>query len=205
MERPGSTLSKIVRSKGFRYLVIVLVGAGLLRALLVRTETWFYDRRTGALREVVDYSLPGANPRIRLLTLRDSITETELSAYLRGVSAAKRARGEWIMMSQHESGLVSTIHAQGRYPDILHYYGLFQQYYKPLLSDREYLRLVRLALHPQHYIAVDQLLDHRFLSRMEDAADALAKRKLMKKRLGPLWSKCVDNAQRRKNAGPAKP
>ena len=182
-------VTKHVRAKSLVLAVVILLALAGMRALFVRYEIQYYEPKTGMLRRVLSYQLAGVRPRVTLFTLRDKAVPTEVSAYLLSRGEKVGDTFEWIMINDYELGLDWCTMGNAVTPGILLHYRGFEMHYKPLLSDAEYLALVRLTLDPKDCQTANRLLDYGFLRQMEEVEDSRVRRRLIDDEIGELWSK----------------
>jgi hypothetical protein len=131
----------------------------------------------------------GPTSRTKLLTLRDEIVPTGVSQYLLAEGPRDSAPPEWRWLSTTERGVLGVMGQTHNHPLVLSdaNWAILKTCYRPLLSDNEFVALLKLALHPVHNHALNRLLVEELVEAIEGADGLSAKRELVRKALGAYW------------------
>jgi hypothetical protein len=170
-------------------VTIVTLALCVVAALLTirKTQIWYYDVYSGALREVGAYEASLFGSEAQLLRVQDRRRETKVSRDLTSQGTQMRKPPRWQIMSRHESGIFELTCATAPNPKIIWMYDTFESYFRPLLSEEEYRRLVHVALSPDKCEWANRLFSSVFLEELDRTAVASARRQLVRMRLGPVW------------------
>ena len=177
--------------------IAVLVAILAMGALSLVTSRTFYDPSTGRLRNVVTYQLWwGSRHRLDVLTIRDSVASTGVADHLSAHGRSRPGAAQWRWVSSEQSGLLGACVGSSKAPLVLNtlHWELLSGSYRPLLSPREFVGLLRLALHPDDNPAVNGLFRRGFLRQFEELEDAASKRALLRKELGTFWVRYVESS-----------